>query len=643
MEKEPGNSQISDYLNGILNKSIANAGTSNTARLAEEALQQGISFHQLGLLDEAIHCYRKTLQLNSNNADALSNMGGALQYTGKLDEAVISLTKAISIKPDFAEAFSNLGNALKEQGKLDEAVASYQKAISIKPDYTEAFHNLGNVLTDQGKLDEAVASYRKALSFKQDYAEVYSNLGAALQEQGKLDKAVDNYQKAISFKPGYAKAYNNLGVALKNQGKLNESVASYQKAISIKPDYAEAYSNLGFTLIESGKLEEAVASCQKAISIKPDCAEAYSNLGAALKEQGKPDEAVASYQKKLFLRLNHDATEAIPADFPGIASILIELTNRCNFHCSFCPSDDQTRNIGEMSIALVQKIFDEISSKKLADTVNLHHMGEPTLFRHLREVLHLASKYGLKVELVTNGSTLKKSNIELLLNELSGKLILSLQTPTRDSFKLRGTKMQWDEYIASIKDLITAYVSRFLKGSSLQFTVEIRLMKTDSNRANVEVLSDKESVVSQINYWSDFIGSLERQEGVTPYQRKQPNLLLHEWFAKENSIYVLRPGIKLNFWSNFTFANTIVDEYTQLTYLDNTKFCHHPFSEISILWDGRCVPCCLDYDGQLNIGDANVDSLESILMSAKASQLRNAFLGDGSIPEYCKKCQAEIV
>jgi tetratricopeptide (TPR) repeat protein len=639
LEKEPGNVRFAEYLNTISNNPTPDAELDNI----QELLQRGISHHQAGRLDEAIHWYRKLLEIQPATSAALSNLGAALQDQGKLDEAIASYQKAISIKPDHAKAHSNLGNALKGQKRFDEAVASYQKAISIEPGFVEAHNNLGVILREQGKLDDAVLSHQKAISIKPDYATTYSNLGHALTAQGKLDEAVASYQKAISIEPGFVEAHNNLGNALTAQGKLDEAVASHQKAISIAPGLAEAHDSLGYALTAQGKLDEAIASHQKAILIQPDYINAYINLGIALKGQGKVKEAVASQQKALYLRLNHNADEDVPADFPGSNIFFIELTNRCNFHCSFCPSDDQTRSIGEMSLGLVEKIFNEISSKKLTQTVNLHQMGEPTLYRHLKEVLNMASRCGLKVDLVTNGSTLNKGNIDFLLSELYGKLIISLQTPTIDSFELRGTKMLWENYIRRIQDLVEAYLSRVAHEEPLKCKIQIRLMKTSSEHSNVDVLSDKESILYQINYWSDLISSIELREGLTPYPRKQLDLLSDDWFSQNNSNYALQTNIALSFRSNFTFANTIVHEDTSLTYSNNTKFCSHPFLEISILWDGRCVPCCLDYDGQLDIGNANTDSLESILVSAKASRLRKAFLGDGFLPEYCRKCQADLI
>jgi tetratricopeptide (TPR) repeat protein len=302
VEKDPGNNQISNYLNGILDNTLQNNKAGSVQIDAQEALQRGISFHQTGQLDEAIQWYRKVLDIQPKNIAAFCNIGVVLQSQGKLSEAIVSYKKAISIKPDYASAYSNLGYALQEQGELEEAVSSYKKAISINPDYADAYSNLGNTLKEQGKLEEAVSSYKKAISIKPDYADAYSNLGNALKEQGKLEEAVSSYKKAISIKPDYAEVYYNLGHALKEQGRLEEAVSSYKKTISINPSLAEAYYNLGNILQDQEKSEEAVASYKKAISINPDYADAYSNLGNTLKNQGKLEEAVSSYKKAIAIK-----------------------------------------------------------------------------------------------------------------------------------------------------------------------------------------------------------------------------------------------------------------------------------------------------------------------------------------------------
>ena len=79
---------------------------------AHQAFQRGTSFHQAGQLDEALHWYRKTLEVQPENAVALRNLGLIFQTQGKLDEAVSTYQKAVSIKPDFAEAQNILDSLL---------------------------------------------------------------------------------------------------------------------------------------------------------------------------------------------------------------------------------------------------------------------------------------------------------------------------------------------------------------------------------------------------------------------------------------------------------------------------------------------------------------------------------------------------
>ncbi|MBF0358928.1 MAG: tetratricopeptide repeat protein [Magnetococcales bacterium] len=305
LEKEPGNRQITDYLNTIID-----AGADNQECSSEEALQRAISFHHAGRVGEAIEWYNKVLETEPENSIVHANIGAALQNLGRLDEAVASYQKAISINPDSAESYSNLGVILKRDGKLDEAVSSCQKAISINPDYVEAHTNLGNVLQLQEKLDGAVASYQKALSIDPGFAKAYANLGNTLHKQEKLEEAVANLQKAISLNPNYADAYSNLGNTLKAQGELEEAAVSYQKALSINPKFAEAHCNLGNVLQEQRKLEQAVASYQKAIALNPDLADAHYNLGITLNEQGKPDEALNCYQKALEIKPGFRAAQS---------------------------------------------------------------------------------------------------------------------------------------------------------------------------------------------------------------------------------------------------------------------------------------------------------------------------------------------
>ena len=252
----------------------------------------GASRSQIGMLEEAIDAYKKTISLKPDYAEAYSNMGVAYRNMGKPDEAIDAYKKAMSLKPNDTDTYFNLGIVLRDQNKLEEAIGAYKKSISLKPDNAKAYNNIGTVLRDHGKLEEAIEAYKKAFLLKPDYAEAYNNLGIVLKKQGKVEETIAAYKKAISLKPNYAEAYNNLGDALKTLEKFEEALVSFKKCISLKPNHAQAFYNLGNTLQDLGRLEEAEESLRQAILWQPDFPEAYHNLSFTLLNSGKLKEGL---------------------------------------------------------------------------------------------------------------------------------------------------------------------------------------------------------------------------------------------------------------------------------------------------------------------------------------------------------------
>ncbi|MDA9798046.1 tetratricopeptide repeat protein, partial [Luminiphilus sp.] len=106
--------------------------------------------------ESALRYLEKALENEPNLAGAHYNLGITFQELGRLDEAEASYTKAIALKPDFAEAYSTLGNTHKELGRLDEAEASYNQAIALKPDYADALYNRSLLLFDKAEYESSL-------------------------------------------------------------------------------------------------------------------------------------------------------------------------------------------------------------------------------------------------------------------------------------------------------------------------------------------------------------------------------------------------------------------------------------------------------------------------------------------------------
>jgi radical SAM protein with 4Fe4S-binding SPASM domain len=594
--------------------------------------------------NEAIPILEQATEFAPKDANAWTNLGVALQQEEKIADAKLAYQKALAINPRSAVISSNLGAIAKDDGEWESALQYFEKAIAIKPDFAEGHSNLGNTLKELGRLEEAEASYTKAITLKPDYADAHNNLGNTLQELGNFEEAKESYTQAIALKPDSADAHNNLGNTLQELGKLEEAEVSYTQAIALKPNYADARYNLGITLRELGRLEEAEASYTQAIALKPDFAEAHRNLGLTLQELGRIKEAVSSFQKAFSKRTGiRPVGDDVLA--PATDSVLFELTNKCNFHCTFCPSDSQTRDIGSMDFELVKRLYEEAADKKINDIVNLHLMGEPTLHPQLIEILKFGASKNIKTDLVTNGSTLVAKVVPKILDSMYGIITVSHMTPTQETYHFRGeVRLSWDRYISNLRLLVREYLKRLAQGAEIKCEIVIRVMATQNTASNVTVTDTPNEARAILKEWNDFVAEVEQELGMTSFKRKDHNDddLLQENRHKSIS-YPLQKGIKLTFWRAFTFANTRVSEDFELETRKETTYCPHPFTDVGVLWNGDVTLCCLDHDGELKVGNINDSSIETVIQSEAARKLRASMLGHQPLHSLCQNCQAKPV
>ena len=328
----------------------------------EQALQQGVTAHKEGKLQDAERLYRAILKAQPLHPDANHNLGVLAVSVNKTDAALPLFKTALEANPKIEQFWLSYIDALikeqqlenakqvleqaKKRGLGGERIISLEEQLSPKtqiknfdsaspsqqqlnslfeyyqngrftdaeklavhithefPQHQFAWKVLGAVLGQTGRKSEAVEAKEKAIKLAPNDAESHNNLGNTLQELGRLDEAEASCRQAIALKPDYAEAHYNLGITLQELVRLEDAEASYTQAIALRLDYVEAHNNLGVTLQKLGKLDEAVASFAQAIALKPDYSEAHSNLGNTLQELGRLDEAEASCRQAIALKPN---------------------------------------------------------------------------------------------------------------------------------------------------------------------------------------------------------------------------------------------------------------------------------------------------------------------------------------------------
>ena len=188
------------------------------------SVSQLVNLYNQGQM-EAVIQLAETLTAQYPSAYVVWNiLGASREQIGMFEESIYAYKKSILLKPDFADAHFNMGVALKNHGNFDEALEAFNKSISLKPYFAEAYCNKGGTLYDLGKYEEATESYKRSISLKPDYAEAYFNMGLALHYQDKFQEAIQAYNKTLSLKPDYAEAHHNLSFTLLKSGRLKEGL-----------------------------------------------------------------------------------------------------------------------------------------------------------------------------------------------------------------------------------------------------------------------------------------------------------------------------------------------------------------------------------------------------------------------------------
>jgi tetratricopeptide (TPR) repeat protein len=138
--------------------------------LAEEWFRRAYEHQMAGRLEEAIECYRKSIDLGPT-AEAHTFLGWTYSFQRRYDLAIEECHKAIEVDPSFGNPYNDIGAYLIELGRLDEAIPWFEKAIEApryEPRHFPHF-NLSRIYTKRYDYEKAIRHLRKALDLEPDY------------------------------------------------------------------------------------------------------------------------------------------------------------------------------------------------------------------------------------------------------------------------------------------------------------------------------------------------------------------------------------------------------------------------------------------------------------------------------------------
>lgn len=265
--------------------------------------------------------------------------------------------------------------------------------------------------------------------------------------------------------------------------------------------------------------------------------------------------------------------------------IYLEISNICNLKCSFCPGTKRKPNI--MTPAQFATLLPKL--QPYTDYLYFHLMGEPLCHPHLAAFLEMAGNADLKVILTTNGTLLKKQQDLLLRSPAVHKINISLH-----AFEANDLHVPFDVYLSDCLQFGQAAAGRFL--------ISYRLW----NSGGKEALND--SIIETMHRY--FPGT---------------------WTQERHGIRIA-DRVYLEHGDKFDWPDLSAD-------LQNGPiFCYGLRDQIGVLCDGTVVPCCLDHEGDIPLGNLFTQELDEILSSPRATSIYNGFSKRQASEPLCRRC-----
>lgn len=264
--------------------------------------------------------------------------------------------------------------------------------------------------------------------------------------------------------------------------------------------------------------------------------------------------------------------------------VYVEITNICNRSCSFCPGTRRAPMMMELGD------FTRIAQalRPLTDYLYFHVMGEPLLHPQLCDFIRLASDMGFKCAVTTNGTLLADR-----ADELIGSGVYKVNISVH-SFE-EGGEAEQCIYLSRIADFAD-------RASSAGILTVLRLWNVGSDGGK-----------------NDFTLSLLKDR------------FAHTWTEGARG-FRLRHKLHIEYGERFEWPDMQADD------MGNEVFCYGLSDHFGILCDGSVVPCCLDREGEITLGNILTDDINRVLTSRRATALAEGLKCRRTTEELCRKC-----
>lgn len=358
-------------------------------------------------------------------------------------------------------------------------------------------------------------------------------------------------------------------------------------------------------------------------------------------------------------------------------TLFLELTSHCNMHCVFCPSDVLRRPKWHIDDCRVRRFLDQLHALGIRAPILLNVLGEPLLNKRVYEYLDILEQAGHPVTLITNMSLLTDKTVQReILRHPNVTLALSLQTATKRAYEMRGyPKLPFRKFFALAFDVVEEKF-RMRSGTRLEIHIASNyvLVHDPSIQADggIDLWPNFPNEKSERRFIDKMLGRLDRL--AHQMEKKYPRAFAEERTRAAETyrehigtrIAAIRAMLPTDFhhlkdevfWGYMALPNVfLVFKALELwtrerAFLESTlpagRFIYieertdpRPClmaDSFGLLANGDFVLCCLDYEGEMHLGNIDEMSVGEALASGKRAAVRR----DAMAEPVCRRCKGNL-
>jgi MoaA/NifB/PqqE/SkfB family radical SAM enzyme len=314
--------------------------------------------------------------------------------------------------------------------------------------------------------------------------------------------------------------------------------------------------------------------------------------------------------------------------------VYLEVTNRCNLLCETCPRTfEDLEPPADMSWELFTQIVDQVTG--LARAV-LHGVGEPMLVARLPRMIRYLKQRGVYVLFNTNGTLLRPSKFQELIDTGLDELRVSLDAADAATYKqIRGR----DFFARIVRD-----VRRFVTFQQERGAVTPRVsLWLTGLKQTIGQLPEFVRLAAAMGVREVYLQRLVYDDAGFGMARADNSLFAQTQREEQDAIAAAEAlgrglGVRLD-------ASGATEPGLSLTRQPGDKpwsLCRRPWSLMYFTAHGRALPCCIapfsarGYDSY-TLGDATQQALRDIWNGPGYREFRTQLLSDMP-PKPCQGC-----